>query len=48
MGMMGEYFVLGADIGAALHKPRRAECRGFAYSYGMLDEAAHTDPDTAW
>ncbi|PLK25633.1 trifunctional transcriptional regulator/proline dehydrogenase/L-glutamate gamma-semialdehyde dehydrogenase [Novosphingobium sp. TH158] len=45
MQMMGEQFVTGETIGEALHRARRLEARGFAYSYDMLGEAATTQAD---
>ena len=45
MRMMGEQFVTGQSIGEALANSRRAEARGFRYSYDMLGEAATTAED---
>ena len=45
MRLMGEQFVTGQTIGAALANSRRLEDMGFRYSYDMLGEAATTDED---
>jgi len=45
MAMMGEHFVLGATLEQAITKAKRGEQEGFAYSYDMLGEAAHTLDD---
>ncbi len=45
MRMMGEQFVMGETIAAALKRARGPEARGFAYSYDMLGEAAMTAAD---
>ena len=45
MRMMGEQFVTGETIGAALKNARVRETQGFRYSYDMLGEAALTDAD---
>ncbi len=45
MRMMGEQFVTGQTIGEALANSRKAETRGFRYSYDMLGEAATTAAD---
>ncbi len=42
---MGEQFVCGQTIGAALANARPLEARGFRYSYDMLGEAAMTAED---
>ena len=47
MRMLGEQFVTGQTIGEALANSRRAETRGFRYSYDMLGEAATTAADAA-
>jgi RHH-type proline utilization regulon transcriptional repressor/proline dehydrogenase/delta 1-pyrroline-5-carboxylate dehydrogenase len=47
MRMMGEQFVLGQTIDAALARGARMEARGFRYSYDMLGEAATTAADAA-
>ena len=43
--MMGEQFVTGQTIEAALDKGRTMERKGFQYSYDMLGEAALTSAD---
>ncbi|WP_210248954.1 trifunctional transcriptional regulator/proline dehydrogenase/L-glutamate gamma-semialdehyde dehydrogenase [Methylobacterium sp. WL64] len=45
MRLMGEQFVTGQTIAAALRRARRMEERGFTYSYDMLGEAAVTASD---
>ena len=45
MRMMGEQFVCGQTIGAAIAHARPFEARGFRYSYDMLGEAATTAED---
>ncbi len=45
MRLMGEQFVTGETIGAALAHARRREAEGFTYSYDMLGEAAMTAED---
>ncbi|MEM8988399.1 MAG: bifunctional proline dehydrogenase/L-glutamate gamma-semialdehyde dehydrogenase PutA [Pseudomonadota bacterium] len=45
MRILGDQFVLGQTIEAALHRARPHEARGYAYSYDMLGEAAHTEED---
>ena len=47
MRMMGEQFVTGETIEAALRRAKPLEARGFAYSYDMLGEAATTAADAA-
>src|SRR5579863_9839743 len=47
MRVMGEQFVCGQTIEAALHNARRLEAQGFRYSYDMLGEAAATAEDAA-
>jgi RHH-type proline utilization regulon transcriptional repressor/proline dehydrogenase/delta 1-pyrroline-5-carboxylate dehydrogenase len=47
MRMMGEQFVMGETIEAALKRARPREARGFRYSYDMLGEAATTAADAA-
>jgi RHH-type proline utilization regulon transcriptional repressor/proline dehydrogenase/delta 1-pyrroline-5-carboxylate dehydrogenase len=47
MRLMGEQFVTGQTIGEALANARRAEARGYRYSYDMLGEAATTSADAA-
>ena len=45
MRMMGEQFVTGETIGAALANAAKMEAKGFRYSYDMLGEAALTEDD---
>ncbi|OUL99263.1 trifunctional transcriptional regulator/proline dehydrogenase/L-glutamate gamma-semialdehyde dehydrogenase [Variovorax sp. JS1663] len=45
MRMMGEQFVTGETIAAALEHARAFEAQGFRYSYDMLGEAAMTAED---
>ena len=45
MGVMSEHFVLGRDIEHAIRKSKPFESDGFAFSYDMLGEAAHTLED---
>jgi len=47
MRMMGEQFVCGETIQAALAHARAREAQGFRYSYDMLGEAAMTMADAA-
>ena len=47
MRLMGEQFVCGQTIDAALHAARKHEAQGFRYSYDMLGEAAATAQDAA-
>jgi RHH-type proline utilization regulon transcriptional repressor/proline dehydrogenase/delta 1-pyrroline-5-carboxylate dehydrogenase len=47
MRLMGEQFVTGQTIGEALANARKAEARGYRYSYDMLGEAATTAADAA-
>ena len=47
MRLMGEHFVLGETIEAAVARARRQEARGFRYSYDMLGEGALTEADAA-
>lgn len=42
MRIMGEVFVMGSDISAALRRARRLEAQGYRYSYDMLGEGART------
>ncbi|MGR3469015.1 MAG: bifunctional proline dehydrogenase/L-glutamate gamma-semialdehyde dehydrogenase PutA, partial [Shimia sp.] len=44
---MGQQFVLGEDIRAALTRAQKQEAKGFTYSYDMLGEAAITARDAA-
>ncbi|MEO7223321.1 MAG: proline dehydrogenase family protein, partial [Devosia sp.] len=45
MRILGSQFVLGRTIEEAADIARKAEAQGFAYSYDMLGEAAHTAAD---
>src|SRR3546814_12125781 len=45
MRMMGEQFVAGQSISAAIANSRKHEEKGFRYSYDMLGEAATTSSD---
>lgn len=45
MVMMGEHFVLGKTIKAAIDKSRKLHKKGFSFSYDMLGEAAMTAHD---
>lgn len=45
MRLMGEQFVTGETISAALANSRKFEAQGFRYSYDMLGEAATTAED---
>jgi RHH-type proline utilization regulon transcriptional repressor/proline dehydrogenase/delta 1-pyrroline-5-carboxylate dehydrogenase len=45
MRMMGEQFVAGQTISAAIANSRKHEDKGFRYSYDMLGEAATTSED---
>lgn len=47
MRMMGEQFVAGQTISAAIANSRKHEDKGFRYSYDMLGEAATTAADAA-
>jgi len=47
MRLLGERFVLGEDIGAALARAASNEVRGYRHSYDMLGEAALTAADAA-
>ena len=42
---MGQQFVLGEDIRAAMKRAAGMEAKGFTYSYDMLGEAARTEAD---
>ncbi|MEO1748332.1 MAG: proline dehydrogenase family protein, partial [Pseudomonadota bacterium] len=44
---MGQQFVLGEDISAAMNRARGMEAKGYTYSYDMLGEAAITAADAA-
>ncbi|RYH12169.1 bifunctional proline dehydrogenase/L-glutamate gamma-semialdehyde dehydrogenase PutA [Tropicimonas sp. IMCC6043] len=45
MKQMGNQFVLGESIGAALKRAAKMEEKGYSYSYDMLGEAARTEAD---
>ncbi|MEE9434499.1 MAG: bifunctional proline dehydrogenase/L-glutamate gamma-semialdehyde dehydrogenase PutA [Sphingorhabdus sp.] len=45
IAMMAGHFVLGSDIKAACQRSEQYERDGFAFSYDMLGEAAHTAED---
>jgi RHH-type proline utilization regulon transcriptional repressor/proline dehydrogenase/delta 1-pyrroline-5-carboxylate dehydrogenase len=45
MRLLGETFVMGESIQAALRKARDREAQGFLHSYDMLGEAALTEAD---
>ncbi len=45
MKEMGNQFVLGETIAAAMKRGSKMEAKGFTYSYDMLGEAALTDDD---
>jgi len=45
MRLLGQQFVLGSTIEAALERSREAQSRGYLYSYDMLGEAALTATD---
>ena len=45
MRVMGEQFVCGQTIDAAIANARALEARGYRYSYDMLGEAAATAED---
>ena len=45
MKQMGQQFVLGQSIGAAMERARKREAEGYTYSYDMLGEAAMTRAD---
>ncbi len=47
MRLMGDAFVTGKTIEAALTRARTMEAKGFTYSYDMLGEAAMTADDAA-
>jgi RHH-type proline utilization regulon transcriptional repressor/proline dehydrogenase/delta 1-pyrroline-5-carboxylate dehydrogenase len=47
MRVLGEQFVCGQTIGAALANAKPLEARGFRYSYDMLGEGALTAEDAA-
>lgn len=45
MRVMGEHFVLGETIDAAMRRGRKFETHGYRFSFDMLGEAAHTADD---
>ncbi|NNE79667.1 MAG: bifunctional proline dehydrogenase/L-glutamate gamma-semialdehyde dehydrogenase PutA [Silicimonas sp.] len=45
MREMGQQFVLGEDMAAAMNRAAGMEAKGYTYSYDMLGEAALTDAD---
>lgn len=45
MREMGQQFVLGQNMDAALSRAAGMEAKGYTYSYDMLGEAARTDAD---
>jgi RHH-type transcriptional regulator, proline utilization regulon repressor / proline dehydrogenase / delta 1-pyrroline-5-carboxylate dehydrogenase len=45
MREMGQQFVLGQDMSAAMKRASDMERRGYTYSYDMLGEAARTEDD---
>ncbi|ANQ86921.1 bifunctional proline dehydrogenase/pyrroline-5-carboxylate dehydrogenase [Azoarcus olearius] len=45
MRLLGQQFVLGETIGAALRRSRDSESRGYSHSFDMLGEAALTAAD---
>ncbi|SFE60911.1 bifunctional proline dehydrogenase/L-glutamate gamma-semialdehyde dehydrogenase PutA [Roseivivax sediminis] len=45
MRVMGQQFVLGETIEAAMKRAAKQEARGYTYSYDMLGEAARTEDD---
>jgi len=47
MRLLGDQFVAGETMDAALRRARRSEEKGFSYSYDMLGEAAMTAEDAA-
>ena len=47
MRELGNQFVLGQDIGAAMTRAKEKEAEGFTYSYDMLGEAAMTSRDAS-
>ncbi|HET6184436.1 MAG TPA: trifunctional transcriptional regulator/proline dehydrogenase/L-glutamate gamma-semialdehyde dehydrogenase [Acetobacteraceae bacterium] len=47
MRLLGEQFVMGETIAAALARAKPMEAKGFRYSYDMLGEAAVTAQDAA-
>ncbi len=47
MRLLGEQFVIGEDIAAALSRAANNEARGYRHSFDMLGEAALTSADAA-
>ena len=45
MRIMGEHFVLGETIGAAMKRGAKYASKGYVFSFDMLGEAAHTKTD---
>ncbi len=45
MRIMGEHFVLGETIDAAMNRARKFAAKGYVFSFDMLGEAAHTQAD---
>ena len=45
MRVMGEHFVLGESIDAAMRRSRKYATKGYNFSFDMLGEAAHTEQD---
>lgn len=45
MRIMGEHFVLGETINAAMKRARKYQDKGYVFSFDMLGEAAHTEKD---
>jgi len=45
MRIMGEHFVLGQTIDAAMKRGRQYTAKGYLFSFDMLGEAAHTAAD---
>jgi RHH-type transcriptional regulator, proline utilization regulon repressor / proline dehydrogenase / delta 1-pyrroline-5-carboxylate dehydrogenase len=45
MRIMGEHFVLGQTINAAMKRGRHYAAKGYLFSFDMLGEAAHTAAD---
>lgn len=45
MQIMGQHFVLGETIDAAMARGKKYAAKGYLFSYDMLGEAAHTDAD---
>lgn len=47
MKMMGQQFVMGQTIDAAINRAKELEAQNFRYSYDMLGEGARTNADAA-